>query len=304
MSRRSWFLFASLGLLAYGVLCLVRFPIERRRAMAVPRMTCGQLLQKGAVEGEYVTLTDVRLCCGGFAFWRDAMSPGDVDVFVPAYPATLQSEPPPRDLKLLLEVQDTDDWQRIRNAGVFELTCQVHLSRTRRRLGAKTSRDQVSRYTICESGGVDGRSSRADDGKGRQPAETWYGGNLSRGCRAGLAPVAPEGSGGRLSTAALGHVLVNGARGMNIFLSYSSDRRDIAEQVSLALTGSGHKVFFDRDSLPAGDDYHVRIRKGVENSDVFVFLISPRAVAPGSYALTELKYARQKWPDPRRKDCR
>ena len=88
---------------------------------------------------------------------------------------------------------------------------------------------------------------------------------------------------------------------MNIFLSYSSDRRDIAEQVSLALTGSGHKVFFDRDSLPAGDDYHVRIRKGVENSDVFVFLISPRAVAPGSYALTELKYARQKWPDPRRK---
>ncbi len=94
---------------------------------------------------------------------------------------------------------------------------------------------------------------------------------------------------------------MNGARGMNIFLSYSSDRRDIAEQVSLALTGSGHKVFFDRDSLPAGDDYHVRIRKGVENSDAFVFLISPRAVAPGSYALTELKYARQKWPDPRRK---
>lgn len=94
---------------------------------------------------------------------------------------------------------------------------------------------------------------------------------------------------------------MNGAKGMNIFLSYSSDRRDIAEQVSLALAGSGHKVFFDRDSLPAGDDYHVRIRKGVENSDVFVFLISPRAVAPGSYALTELKYARQKWTDPRRK---
>jgi hypothetical protein len=88
---------------------------------------------------------------------------------------------------------------------------------------------------------------------------------------------------------------------MKIFLSYSSDRRDIAEQVSLALTGAGHKVFFDRDSLPAGDDYHVRIRKGVENSDAFVFLISPKAVAPGSYALTELKYARQKWPDPRRK---
>ena len=126
MSRRPWFLVASLGLLAYGVLCLVRFPIERRRAMAVPRMTCGQLLQKEPVVEAYVTLTDVRLCRGGFAFWRDAMSPGDVDVFIPAYPAALQSEPPPRDLRLLLEVQDADDWQRIRNAGVVELTCQIH----------------------------------------------------------------------------------------------------------------------------------------------------------------------------------
>jgi hypothetical protein len=131
MSRRAWLLVASLGLLAYGVLCLVRFPIERQRALALPRMTCGQLLQKGPVEKEYVTLTDVRLCRGGFAFWRDAMSPGNVDVFVPAYPATLQSEPEPRDLKLLLEVQDADDWQRIRNAGMVELTCQVHAGAAR-----------------------------------------------------------------------------------------------------------------------------------------------------------------------------
>jgi TIR domain len=88
---------------------------------------------------------------------------------------------------------------------------------------------------------------------------------------------------------------------MIIFLSYASDRRDLAEQVNLALIGSGHKVFFDRDNLPAGDDYHTRIRKAVENSEAFVFLISPKSVAPGSDALTELKYARQKCPDPRRR---
>lgn len=88
---------------------------------------------------------------------------------------------------------------------------------------------------------------------------------------------------------------------MIIFLSYASNHRDIAEQVNLALTGSGHKVFFDRDSLPAGDDYHIRIRKSVEDSEAFVFLISPQSVAQGSYALTELKYARQKWPDPRQR---
>ena len=131
MNRRPWFLVASLGLLAYGALCLVRFPIERRRAKAVPRMTCGQLLQREPVEAEYVTLTDVRLCSRGFAFWRDAMSPGDVDVFIPAYPATLQSEPQPHDLRLLLEVQDAEDWQRLRKAGVVELTCQVHTGSAR-----------------------------------------------------------------------------------------------------------------------------------------------------------------------------
>ncbi len=126
MSRRRWFLFGSLGLLAYGALCLTRFPIERQRAIAVPRMTCGQLLQKGPVAGEYVTLTDVRLCQSGFAFWRDAMSPGDVDVYIPIYPASLQQEPPPPSLALLLEVLDSVDWQRIRDAEVVELTCLVH----------------------------------------------------------------------------------------------------------------------------------------------------------------------------------
>ena len=139
MSRRAWFLFALLGLLAYGVLCLVRFPIERRRALAVPRMTCGQLLQKGPVAEEYVTLTDVRLCSRGFAFWRDAMSPGDVDVFIPAYPATLQSEPQPHDLRLLLEVQDADDWQRLREAGGGTHMSSSHWVQACRRLGAKRS---------------------------------------------------------------------------------------------------------------------------------------------------------------------
>ena len=67
-----------------------------------------------------------------------------------------------------------------------------HRIRTRRRLGAKTSRDEVSRYTICESRGVDGRASRTDDGKGRQPSESWYRGNLSWRGAITLASVAAE----------------------------------------------------------------------------------------------------------------
>src|SRR5712691_587690 len=85
---------------------------------------------------------------------------------------------------------------------------------------------------------------------------------------------------------------------MIIFISYASEQRDVAEEIKLVLTGSGHNVFFDRDSVPAGDEYHMRIRKAVEGSEAFVFLISPQSIAEGCYALTELKYAREKWPDP------
>jgi hypothetical protein len=86
---------------------------------------------------------------------------------------------------------------------------------------------------------------------------------------------------------------------MQIFLSYASEDYDVADQVHLALSASGHQVFFDRDSLPPGGDYHSRICSAVESSDIFVFLISPNSIKEGSYAKTELKYAREKWGHPR-----
>jgi hypothetical protein len=88
---------------------------------------------------------------------------------------------------------------------------------------------------------------------------------------------------------------------MKVFLSYASEDRALAEEVQLALAGAGHEVFFDRESLPAGGDYHEKIRNSVEGSDLFVFLISPDSVAQGSYALTEMGFARSKWPSPKGK---
>ena len=90
---------------------------------------------------------------------------------------------------------------------------------------------------------------------------------------------------------------------MRLFLSYASEDQDLAEQIFLALTAAGHRVFFDKDSLPAGGDYHTRIRRAVDRSDAFVFLITPRSLAPGSFALSELKYARAKWVHPRGRVC-
>jgi hypothetical protein len=86
---------------------------------------------------------------------------------------------------------------------------------------------------------------------------------------------------------------------MHIFLSYASEDVGSADEVRLALTGSGYQVFFDRESLLPADDYHARIRDAVERSDTFVFLISPSSLTQGNYALTELKYARRKWPHPK-----
>ncbi|MGD8657027.1 MAG: toll/interleukin-1 receptor domain-containing protein [Desulfobacterales bacterium] len=86
---------------------------------------------------------------------------------------------------------------------------------------------------------------------------------------------------------------------MKIFLSYASEEATKAEEIQLALTADGHDVFFDRTNLPAGGDYNTRIRTAIKESVGMIFLISPHSVEKGSYALTELKFAREKWRHPR-----
>jgi len=78
---------------------------------------------------------------------------------------------------------------------------------------------------------------------------------------------------------------------MRIFLSYASQDREQAKAIYLALRDQGHDVFFDRADLPAGDEYHNRIRAAIEKSHLFLILISPDAVDDGSYTLTELAIA-------------
>ena len=82
---------------------------------------------------------------------------------------------------------------------------------------------------------------------------------------------------------------------MQIFLSYAAEDRDLAEPVAFALRARGHKVFFDRDDLPAGGEYDMRIEKAVDQSALFVFLLSPNSIAKGRFTLTELEFARSKW---------
>jgi TIR domain len=85
---------------------------------------------------------------------------------------------------------------------------------------------------------------------------------------------------------------------MRVFLSYSSADRPIAEKIHVALEAAGYDVFFDRDSLPAGESFDVRILEKIERSDFFIFLVSPTSIEAGSYTLTELGFARHRWAKP------
>jgi hypothetical protein len=83
-----------------------------------------------------------------------------------------------------------------------------------------------------------------------------------------------------------------------VFVSYANEDKIIADRVVLSLRGRGLKVFLDKDDPPAGGSYDERIHQAIRSSAAFVFLISPASVGDGRYTLTELKFAREKWPHP------
>ena len=85
---------------------------------------------------------------------------------------------------------------------------------------------------------------------------------------------------------------------MKIFLSYASKYRAIADDLCCRLQAVGHEVFFDREDLLAGASFDDRIRSAIEDCELFIFLISPEAVAAGHYTRTEVKIASRKWPTP------
>ena len=85
---------------------------------------------------------------------------------------------------------------------------------------------------------------------------------------------------------------------IKVFLSYSSADRPIAERIHIALVAAGYDVFFDRNSLPAGESYDLRILDAIEESDLLIFLLSTESIKEGAYTLTELGFARRKWPNP------
>jgi TIR domain len=84
---------------------------------------------------------------------------------------------------------------------------------------------------------------------------------------------------------------------LRIFLSYASEQRNIAEEIEGALVKAGHVVFFDKKSLPVGEEYNRKIIDAIKTSDLMIFLISPDSVQNGSYTIAELEIAKDHWKD-------
>jgi len=86
---------------------------------------------------------------------------------------------------------------------------------------------------------------------------------------------------------------------MEVFICHASEDKRVAASIALALRGVGFTVFFDETDLPQGGEYHSRILAAVASADRFVFLISRHSTAPGRYTLSELDFAKAKWPHPK-----
>lgn len=85
---------------------------------------------------------------------------------------------------------------------------------------------------------------------------------------------------------------------MKLFISHAHEQAATADALTIALRQEGHDVFLDRDALKAAEGYHAAIRNAIRDAELFVFLVSPHSLEAGSYALTELEVARERWHDP------
>ncbi len=78
---------------------------------------------------------------------------------------------------------------------------------------------------------------------------------------------------------------------LDVFISYSRADSDFARRLNHALQTQGKTTWFDQESIATGTDFQSEIYRGIEQSDNFLFVISPDAVN-SQYCADEVEYAR------------
>ena len=78
----------------------------------------------------------------------------------------------------------------------------------------------------------------------------------------------------------------------DVFISYSQADADFTRKLNEALQLQGRTTWFDQESIPPGTEFQQELYKGIENSDNFVFVISPQSIQ-SPYCENEIRYAEQ-----------
>ncbi|NMF82153.1 TIR domain-containing protein [Nodosilinea sp. P-1105] len=77
---------------------------------------------------------------------------------------------------------------------------------------------------------------------------------------------------------------------LDVFISYSRVDSDFARRLNEALQIQGKRTWFDQESIATGSDFQQEIYRGIESSDVFVFVLSPESVN-SPFCADEVEYA-------------
>lgn len=77
---------------------------------------------------------------------------------------------------------------------------------------------------------------------------------------------------------------------MKVFLSYSSEDREVAKELASRLAKAGLGTWDPAEALFPGDNWALRIGKALAESDAMVVLISPQSVK-SEWVQHELQYA-------------
>ncbi len=79
---------------------------------------------------------------------------------------------------------------------------------------------------------------------------------------------------------------------LEVFISYSRADSDFARKLNEALQLQGKTTWFDQESIASGTDFKQEICRGIESSDNFLFIISPKSVN-SPYCADEVEYAQK-----------
>ncbi|MEM9266034.1 MAG: TIR domain-containing protein, partial [Cyanobacteria bacterium P01_F01_bin.13] len=76
----------------------------------------------------------------------------------------------------------------------------------------------------------------------------------------------------------------------DVFISYSRADSDFARKLNNALQRQRKRTWFDQESIASGADFQQEIYKGIETSNFFLFVLSPRSIK-SPYCADEVEYA-------------